>query len=147
MTGGEFPGPTEVRAAELAAVLTAESDVLDRRKVALQAAEVAGAEQVSGPGDPPTPQEYRQWALQLAAQQGHMVFGPSADDSPRQEYVIVTSNGPKVYQAVAPPAATVFGPLEAAAHDAAWQRRVRADEDKLLRAVYHEDELRKMGIL
>jgi hypothetical protein len=45
------------------------------------------------------------------------------------------------------PSGVVYGPGEAAEFEAAWERGVREEQDRILLAAYGEDACREAGIL
>jgi hypothetical protein len=141
----DFPGPAEVRAADLARAVVAQSDALDRQKATAAAAEAAASAQVTGPGDPPSKAELRQWALAKAVQDGHAVIRPGG--KPTLDLVAMLPSGPVVYRGSSPPVLTVYGPENAAEEQAGWDARIRAEDDQLLIAAYGVEACREAGLL
>jgi hypothetical protein len=74
----------ETRAHQLAAALVAQSGALDHAKATAKAAQGGVvSETVTGPADPPTNTEMRQWALAQATMNGHGGMKPDGQPGTR----------------------------------------------------------------
>jgi hypothetical protein len=59
----------------------------------------------------------------------------------------MTPDGPRVVHAAQPPVSVVYGPGEAREFEAAWQRQVRTEQDRILIEAYGEAACREAGLL
>ena len=66
---------------------------------------------------------------------------------PQHAFVVVTPSGPRVVHAAQPPVNVCYGPAEAPEFEAAWQRQVRAEQDRILVEASGEAACREAGIL
>jgi hypothetical protein len=142
------PGPTEIRAQELAQALEAQSLLshyqAEARAKAARATGGGTAVTVQRPDDPPTVEDQRRWALQLAIQNGYDVIRP--DGTPREAYAVLTPEGAAVVKSERP-VMIAWGAETADRAEAEWQQLVRDRENAVLIAAYGEKTCRQAGIL
>jgi hypothetical protein len=140
---------TESRAQQLAALAVEQSSRRDAEKAAGRRAELLKQQTritVTRPGDPPAPDERRQWALAEVMRKGVVIARPGEHNRPRQ-VAMRLGDEVRVFTAGALPEMVLIRPESADEQLRLWDWTARRREDEALIAAYGLAECQQAGIL